>query len=178
MSFFAEKHCLTPPSHSKHSTINNLTIALTNYRKRLSISTISPGNALHRPAISIYWNGGLQMNRKLLVVSTFALALGSFGLAPASAHGAPAPAAPMAAAAQDRGWEEPPGEFHEVQKKGFHDGVEGARKDAENHRRPSVENRDEYKHPDVPHRDRREYRDAFRRGYQMGVEHLMHDGPR
>ena len=117
------------------------------------------------------------MNRKFLAASTFALALGSLGLASASAHGAPFyPAAPLAIA-QDRGWEEPPGEFRDVQRKGFHDGVEGARKDAGNHRPPSVENRDEYRHPDVPHRDRHEYREAFRRGYQAGVEHLMRGEP-
>lgn len=71
-------------------------------------------------------------------------------------------------------WANPPSEWKEVQRRGFHDGVEGARKDAENHRPPNVNNRDEYRHPSVPHRDRRAYREGFRRGYQAGVEHLMH----
>ena len=71
-------------------------------------------------------------------------------------------------------WSQPPSEYdNEIARRGFHEGVEGARKDAENHRMPNVENREEYRHPDVRGRDRRVYRDAFRRGYQVGVEHLM-----
>jgi hypothetical protein len=60
-----------------------------------------------------------------------------------------------------------------VERQGFHDGIEGARKDAENHRPPNVRNRDEYRRPDVPRRDRRAYREGFRRGYRVGVEHMM-----
>jgi hypothetical protein len=75
-------------------------------------------------------------------------------------------------------WANPPAEVQGVEAQGFHDGVEGARKDAENHRPPNVENRDEFRHPNVPHHDRRAYRDGFRRGYQAGVEHLMHEGRR
>ncbi|HEY1742990.1 MAG TPA: hypothetical protein VGG18_07470 [Granulicella sp.] len=71
-------------------------------------------------------------------------------------------------------WSVPPQELQGVERKGFHDGIEGARRDYENHRPPSVENRDEYRHPSVPHHDREAYRAAFRRGYQVGVEHLMH----
>ena len=35
----------------------------------------------------------------------------------------------------------------EIQRQGFRDGIEGARKDSDNHRRPNVNNRDEYRHP-------------------------------
>jgi len=71
-------------------------------------------------------------------------------------------------------WSEPPGDYRDdVARKGFHDGIEGARKDAENHRQPNVNNREEYRHPEVSGRDRRTYRDAFRRGYETGVQHLM-----
>ena len=75
---------------------------------------------------------------------------------------------------QDRGWEEPPQEFDEVSRKGFHDGIEGARKDYDNHRRPDVNNRDEFRHPHVPDHDREAYRHGFERGYQVGVDHLYH----
>ena len=54
----------------------------------------------------------------------------------------------------------------------IHDGIEGARRDFENHRQPNVENREEYRHPDVPHDARHEYREAFSRGYQRGVENI------
>ena len=74
----------------------------------------------------------------------------------------------------DRGWEAPPGELNEVERRGFHDGVEGARKDFDNHRPPSVNNREEYRHPPVPHRDREAYKRGFERGYGAGVEHIYH----
>ncbi len=73
---------------------------------------------------------------------------------------------------QEGGWDLPPREFDEISRKGFHDGIEGARKDYGNHRRPDVNNRDEYRHPDMPHRDREAYRRGFERGYRVGVEHF------
>ena len=78
---------------------------------------------------------------------------------------------------QERGdWELPPGELNELERRGFHDGIEGARRDADNHRRPNVNNRDEFRHPPVGGRDRRAYRHGFARGYQVGVERLMRGG--
>jgi len=74
---------------------------------------------------------------------------------------------------QERGdWETPPGEFNDIQRRGFHDGIEGARKDFGNHRRPNVNNREEYRNPDLPRQLRKPYPEAFRRGYQMGVSRL------
>jgi hypothetical protein len=43
-------------------------------------------------------------------------------------------------------------------------------------RRPDVNNREEYRHPHVPHEARHEYREAFRRGYDVGVQHIMNGG--
>jgi hypothetical protein len=74
-------------------------------------------------------------------------------------------------------WAAPPAEVQGVEAQGFHDGIEGARKDYENHRQPNVENLDEFRHPSVPHHDREAYRQGFRRGYETGVEHLMHGYP-
>ncbi len=74
------------------------------------------------------------------------------------------------------GWETPPPDLHGAEQQGYHDGIEGARKDAGNHREPNVQNRDEYRHPRVPEHDRDAYREGFRRGYDVGVEHLMHSG--
>lgn len=81
------------------------------------------------------------------------------------------------AAAQVYGWDAPPQELNEYQRRGFHDGIEGARKDFENHRRPDVENRDEYRHPALPPELREVYRDGFRRGYQAGVNHFFNAQP-
>jgi|HubBroStandDraft_5_1064220.scaffolds.fasta_scaffold15046_4 ribosome modulation factor len=74
-------------------------------------------------------------------------------------------------------WASVPPDIQGAESQGFHDGIAGARKDYENHRPPSVENRDEYRHPPVHGRDRDAYRHGFRRGYQTGVDHLMHGGP-
>jgi hypothetical protein len=81
------------------------------------------------------------------------------------------------ASAQDRDWQAPPRELNESQQRGFHDGIEGARKDYENHRPPNVENRDEYRHPELPPEFRDAYREGFRRGCQVGVEHLYNSQP-
>jgi len=76
------------------------------------------------------------------------------------------------------GWDAPPQDFQdEVRRNGFQDGIEGARKDYENHRAPNVNNRDEFRHPHVPRGARHDYREGFRRGYDVGVQHMMGGGP-
>jgi hypothetical protein len=115
------------------------------------------------------------MNTKFVVTSAIALSLGMFGFGTTRAMAAPAQPGPVAAVYQDGpgGWDQPPSEFREYQRKGFHDGVEGARKDFANHRAPDPANRDEYHHPHVPRDMREDYRDGFRRGYQVAMEHLQ-----
>jgi hypothetical protein len=79
---------------------------------------------------------------------------------------------------QDRDdWQRPPDAWNDIQRRGFHDGIEGARKDYENHRRPDVNNRDEYRSPDVPPPLRKAYREGFRRGYNVGMSHIMNGPP-
>jgi hypothetical protein len=70
-------------------------------------------------------------------------------------------------------WDMAPGQFSEMQRQGFHDGMEGARRDADNHRRPDPNNRDEYRNPRVPEQFREEYREGFRWGYERAMDHLM-----
>lgn len=75
------------------------------------------------------------------------------------------------------GWDAPPSDFQrDIQRRGFRDGIEGARKDAENHRSINVLNRDEYRNYRGP--DRRGYRQAFARGYQTFWDHNRGPGPR
>jgi len=70
-------------------------------------------------------------------------------------------------------WTRVPDDYrNDIARRGYHDGMEGARRDFDNHRQPNVENRDEYRHPDVPHNERHEYQQAFRAGYQRGVENI------
>ena len=110
------------------------------------------------------------------VLSAAALTAGlllSSGFAQAQYQQGPPPPPPGAyGQGPGGGWDAPPQEFQDVQRRGFHDGIEGARKDFGNHRRPNVNNRDEYRHPDLPRGLRRAYKEGFRRGYDVGVQHI------
>lgn len=83
---------------------------------------------------------------------------------------------------QQYGWDTPPQEYNEVQRRGFHDGIQGAQKDYGNGRRPNVNNREEYRDPDdmphdIPRNMRDVYRQAFRRGYAEAASHLWGGPP-
>ena len=105
--------------------------------------------------------------RNKFAASLFAIALATPGLAVAL------PPAPAPMFAQEPSWDTPPKEFRDIQRQGFHDGIEGARKDYDNHRRPDVNNRDEYRQPHVPDSAKADYREGFRRGYDAAMDHLM-----
>ena len=117
------------------------------------------------------------MRTTRLAASALSVALlAGSGLAMCAQNYGPPPPPPGAGYPQE-GWYNVPPEFREVQQRGFHDGIEGARRDFQNHRPPDVNNRDEYRHPHVDGPDRRDYRIAFRRGYQVGVQHFYGPGP-
>jgi hypothetical protein len=109
-----------------------------------------------------------HMMRNRLAVSALALALATSGYVIAQPH-----TAPVSGYVQEPSWDTPPQEFRDIQRQGFHDGIEGARKDYDNHRRADVNNRDEYRHPHVPDSAKADYREGFRRGYQVAMDHLM-----
>jgi hypothetical protein len=110
------------------------------------------------------------MRLKWFALSVLVFCLGTAGSITAKAYGTPL----RSGYGQGPGaWDAPPQEFREIQRQGFHDGVEGARKDFDKHRRPDVNKRDEYRHPHVPRSDREDYRDGFRRGYESAMSHLM-----
>ena len=97
---------------------------------------------------------------------------------PAIAQYGPPQGPPPPGYERQGGWDAPPAEFQrDIERRGFHDGIEGARKDYGNHRRPDVNNRDEYRKPNfIPPPDRGLYRDAFRHGYWVGVQHIYGQG--
>jgi hypothetical protein len=113
------------------------------------------------------------MNLKQCAVPALALFLGTAGLVTTRAFAAPQGPPPPGYGQERGGWDEPPRELNEIQRQGFHDGIEGARRDFDNHRRPNATKRDEYRHPPVPHDQRDAYRDGFRRGYDHAMSHLM-----
>jgi ribosome modulation factor len=92
---------------------------------------------------------------------------------PAAIHAQYAPQAPPPGYGDHSNSWNAPSEFNEAQRRGYQDGVEGARKDYENHRKPDVNNRDEYRHPNVSKSLRHDYREGFQRGYDDGVRHMM-----
>ena len=107
-----------------------------------------------------------------MIAAAASMCMISVGAKPLHALGISEGAPLTASYVQEGGWDAPPPELDEVSRRGFHEGIEGARKDYDNHRRPDVNNREEFRHPHVPERDREAYRHGFERGYQVGVDHL------
>ena len=118
----------------------------------------------------------MKPSRLAVPVILFFLAATSLGTA--RLYGAPQQGPPPGYGHDRGGWDTPPGELNEIQRQGFRDGIDGARKDLDNHRRPNVNNRDEYRHPHVPSDQRDAYREGFRRGYEQAMSHLMGGGER
>lgn len=57
--------------------------------------------------------------------------------------------------------------------RGFEDGMIGADRDFQNHRRPDVNNRDEFRNPHfIPGWARQDYREGFRRGYYQQAREI------
>ena len=73
------------------------------------------------------------------------------------------------------GWDAPPNEYtRDLQRNAFRDGIEGGRRDLENHRRVDVRNRDEFRNYRGP--ERRVYRQAFQAGYYAFWRHQGYRG--
>ena len=105
-------------------------------------------------------------------LGTMAILIG-LGLTTIGVTGARAQETPPPPGYYNQPWTQAPGEYRDdVSRAGFHDGIEGARRDFQNHRQPNVNNRDEYRHPRYSGPARHTYREAFRRGYDMGVQRI------
>jgi len=115
------------------------------------------------------------MKNKILAITALSIAVAaSAGWMSVKAYAAPL-AQPAAGLYQERPWDEPPGEFREVQRKGFHDGVEAARSDFERHRHKDADDHERYRHPSVERSLRDDYRDGFKRGYEMAKSHMREE---
>ena len=113
------------------------------------------------------------MKKTWFTVSALALSLGatSGGLA-ARAYATPL-SSPAAGYQDGQGrWDEPPSEYRDVQRQGFHDGVEAARSDFENHRHKDADDHEMYRHPSVERGLRDDYRNGFKEGYSRAMHHM------
>jgi hypothetical protein len=115
------------------------------------------------------------MKKRILAVSGLTIALAaSVGWLTAKAYAAPL-AQPAAGLYQDRPWDEPPEEFREAQRKGFHEGVEAARHDFESRNHKDADDHESYRHPRVERELRDDYRDGFKRGYSAAMHHMREE---
>ena len=112
------------------------------------------------------------------LVPAFSVVLAaSAAVASAQYYGQPGPPPPPPGYGQG-GWDQAPQEFRDAQRRGFQDGVQGARKDYDNHRPPNVNNRDEFRNPKfIAPPDRHDYLQGFRRGYAVAVQHIYGGNP-
>jgi hypothetical protein len=70
-------------------------------------------------------------------------------------------------------WMQPPPEFKEMQRKGFHAGVQAAVKDYDHHKDPDLERHKEYVKPKVDPSYVPDWRDGYKRGYNDAYKHLL-----
>lgn len=116
------------------------------------------------------------MKRKWVWVSTLVCSLGlPTGVMCARANATPAPSAAALAPYQEyqeRPWDQPPDEYRDVQRQGFHDGIEAARQDMDDHRHRDADDHERFRHPPVDRDLRHDYRDGFRRGYEAARHHF------
>jgi hypothetical protein len=120
------------------------------------------------------------MNIKWFSIPALALCIAAPGAIKAIAHEAqPAPsAAQYQDHDRDRDWDRTPDGYRDVQRQGFHEGMEAARRDYMEHRHADADDHDVYKHPPVDERDRRIFRDGFKEGYRRAMDHMKHDRDR
>lgn len=123
------------------------------------------------------------MTKTWFAVSALALTLGatSGGIA-ARAYATPAPAQPQYQGQDGQGqyegqdgqgrWDEPPSEYRDASRAGFHDGIEAARRDYAERRHKDADDHQMYRHPPVEHSVRDDYRHAFREGYSRAMNHM------
>lgn|SRR5215831_18444212 len=115
---------------------------------------------------------------KIMWFSVSALALCI--AAPAAVKATTHEAQPTPGAAQyqdrDRDWDRPPDAYQDAQRRGFHEGMEAARRDYMDRRHADADDHDAYKHPPVEgDTARHDFREGFKEGYHRAMEHMRHE---
>jgi hypothetical protein len=92
------------------------------------------------------------------------------GMMTVKAHAAAVPAA--AGYSQERPWDQPPDEYRDVQRQGFHDGIEAARRDWDQHSHKDADDHERFRHPPVDREFAHDYRESFKHGYSEAMHHM------
>ena len=119
------------------------------------------------------------MNKKFIAPTLLALCVAFTGAV--KAHALAAQPLSAAVLAQDRDhdrWEEPPSEYRDAERRGYHEGIEAARHDMSENRHADADDHEMYKRPPVDRDDRRAFREGFREGYRRAMEHMRRDHDR
>ena len=117
------------------------------------------------------------MNIKWISVPALAFCIGLPIATKTVAHAQPLPGAQYQDRDRDQDrWGEPPSEYRDAQRQGFHEGVEAARRDFQSRHHRDADDHEMYKHPPVGGDEaRRDFREGFKEGYRRAVEHMRHD---
>lgn len=115
------------------------------------------------------------MKIKWIAPSLLALCVAAPGALKATAHEAqPVPSA-VQYQDQDRDWDRPRDDWQDAQRRGFHEGIEAARRDFADHRHADADDHPQFKHPPVDRDDVRAFRDGFKEGYRRALDHMRSD---
>jgi hypothetical protein len=122
-------------------------------------------------------------NLKWFAASLLSLCVVSTGGVKASAHEAqPISGVAISSSAgqyQDRDrdrWDQAPNDYRDAQQRGYHEGVEAARRDFSERRHADADDHRMYKHPPVEGEARRDFREGFREGYRRAMDHMKREG--
>ncbi len=113
----------------------------------------------------------MKINRLALTVLAFTLATSC--LVMAQAYGPSQESQTALNGLPSGGRDTAPQAFQDIQRQGYQDGIEGARKDYHNRRKPNVKNRNEFRHPSVSRSARNDYRAGFSLGYDTAMSQLV-----
>ena len=69
------------------------------------------------------------------------------------------------------GWQQPPQQYNDVQRQGFHAGIDAAHRDLDRGLPPDTHRHRRFRHPPVLPGARHDFRRGFRHGYDMGYRH-------
>lgn len=69
------------------------------------------------------------------------------------------------------GWQQPPREYRDIQRQGFHAGIEAASHDLDHGMRPDPSRHVEFRRPGVPPGQRDDFRRGFQNGYEVAYQH-------